>query len=81
MPFHHWAWTALSGHKASSAGPLMASEAIALAAVTFLSRPDLVAEAKAELRRRVGDEVITVISPGINEIMARDPEAFWEARW
>ncbi|MBN9433937.1 MAG: amidohydrolase [Bosea sp.] len=81
VPIHHWAWTALSGHKASSAGPLMASEAIALAAVTFLSRPDLVAEAKAELRRRVGDEVITVISPGINEIMARDPEAFWEARW
>ncbi|MBZ9936789.1 amidohydrolase [Mesorhizobium sp. BR1-1-16] len=81
VPIHHWAWTALSGHASSSPGPLMASEAIALAAVTFLSRPDLVEAAQAELRERVGDEIITVIPPGINEIMASDPTAFWEARW
>ncbi len=81
VPIHHWAWTALSGHPASSPGPLMASEAIAIAAVTFLTRPDLVAAAKAELRQRVGGEEIRVIPPGINEIMARDPAAFWDARW
>ncbi len=81
VPIHHWAWTALSGHRASSPGPLMASEAIALAAVTFLTRPDLVAAAKAELRERVGDEVIKVVPPGINAIMASDPAAFWDGRW
>lgn len=81
VPIHHWAWTALSGHAASSPGPLMASEAIAMAAVTFLTRPDLIAAAKAELRERVGDETILVVPPGINEVMAKDPTAFWEARW
>lgn len=81
VPIHHWAWTALSGHPSSSPGPLMASEAIALAAVTFLARPDLVAAARAELRERVGDHVIEVVPPGINTVMATDPAAFWDARW
>ncbi|WP_224001097.1 hypothetical protein [Aureimonas sp. SA4125] len=81
VPIHHWAWTALSGHPSSSPGPLMASEAMALAAVTFLTRPDLVAAARAELRERVGEETILVVPPGINEVMAKDPMAFWEARW
>lgn len=81
VPIHHWAWTALSGHPASDPGPLMASEAIALAAVELLARPDLIARAKAELAKRAGPQKIKVISPGITQIMRDDPLAFWEARW
>lgn len=81
VPIHHWAWTALSGHPASDPGPLMASEALALAAVALLADPDTVARAKAELAARVGPEQIRVIPPGITRIMQDDPLAFWEARW
>ena len=44
-------------------------------------RPDLVAAAQAELRERVGGERIRVVPPGISEVTAQDPMAFWEARW
>jgi aminobenzoyl-glutamate utilization protein B len=81
VPIHHWAWTALSGHPSSSAGPLMASEALAVAAVRLMAAPDLVAAAKAELARRVAGASIVLPRPGIDEIMATDPAAFWEARW
>ncbi|GEO17349.1 amidohydrolase [Microvirga aerophila] len=81
VPIHHWAWTALSGHPAGSPGPLMASEALAIAAVRLISNPDLVSKANAELKQRVGDEIIKVVPPGINDVMAEDPIAFWEARW
>jgi aminobenzoyl-glutamate utilization protein B len=81
VPIHHWAWTALSGHPAGSPGPLMASEALAIAAVRLISSPDLIGKANAELKQRVGDEIIKVIPPGINDVMAEDPMAFWEARW
>jgi len=81
VPIHHWAWTALSGHPASDPGPLMASEALALAAVDLLAHPEKVARAKAELVARVGPQRIEVIPPGITQIMRDDPLAFWEARW
>lgn len=81
VPIHHWAWTALSGHPSSSPGPLMASEALALAATQLLTRPDLIEDAKAELRRRTGGALITVPETGIKGVMATDPLAFWEARW
>ena len=81
VPIHHWAWTALSGHAAGDAGPLMASEALALAAVDLLIHPDKIAQAKTELAARVGAQQIRVIPPGITQIMQADPLAFWEARW
>ena len=81
VPIHHWAWTALSGHSSSSPGPLMASEALALAAVDLLTRPDTIAAAKQELRQRTCGRSIVVPITGIAEVMARDPAAFWEARW
>jgi len=31
--------------------------------------------------RRVAGASIVLPRPGIDEIMARDPAAFWEARW
>ena len=81
VPIHHWAWTALSGHPASDAGPLMASEALALAAIELLTDPDKIVRAKMELTSRVGPQTIKVIPPGITQIMRDDPLAFWEARW
>ncbi len=81
VPIHHWAWTALSGHPAGDPGPLMASEALALAAVDLLIHPDKIARARAELARRVGPQEIKVIPPGITQVMQTDPLAFWEARW
>jgi aminobenzoyl-glutamate utilization protein B len=81
VPIHHWAWTALSGHPASDPGPLMASEALALAAVDLLARPETIARARSELVSRVGPQTIKVIPPGITQIMRDDPLAFWEARW
>lgn len=81
VPIHHWAWTALSGHAAGDAGPLMASEALALGAVHLLRHPEKIAQAKAELAARVGPQQIKVVPPGINQIMRDDPLAFWEARW
>jgi aminobenzoyl-glutamate utilization protein B len=81
VPIHHWAWTALSGHPSSSPGPLMTSEALAMAAVDLLGRPALIADAKAELRRRTGGQPIIVPKTGIKHVMATDPLAFWEARW
>ncbi len=81
VPIHHWAWTALSGHAASDAGPLMATEALALAAVELLAQPEKIVAARAELARRVGHQKISVVPPGITQIMQTDPLAFWEARW
>jgi aminobenzoyl-glutamate utilization protein B len=81
VPIHHWAWTALSGHPASSPGAMMASEALALAAFMLLANPAHLERAKAELRERVGDQKIKVVPPGIAGIMRADPVAFWEARW
>ncbi len=81
VPIHHWAWTALSGHPASSPGPLMASEALAAAALDLLTRPDTVAAAKAELDERRGGRAVEIPETGIADVMARDPAAFWEARW
>jgi aminobenzoyl-glutamate utilization protein B len=81
VPIHHWAWTALSGHTASDAGPLMASEALALAVVDLMINPNKIAQAKAELAARVGPQQIRVVAPGVSQIMRADPLAFWEARW
>ena len=81
VPIHHWAWTALSGHPASTPGPMMASEALAIGAVRLMADPERVAAAKAELVRRTGGTRISVVEPGISEVMARDPEAFWAADW
>ncbi len=81
VPIHHWAWTALSGHPASDPGPLMASEALALAAVDLLARPETIARARAELASRVGPQTIRVIPSGVTQIMRDDPLAFWDARW
>jgi aminobenzoyl-glutamate utilization protein B len=81
VPIHHWAWTALSGHSASTPGPMMASEALAIAAVQLVSTPSLIEDAKRELSRRT--EGVDIAPPlfGTREILASDPAAFWDASW
>jgi aminobenzoyl-glutamate utilization protein B len=81
VPIHHWAWTALSGHEASDAGPLMTSQALALVALRLLAEPARIVEAKAELARRV--EGIDVDAPrlGAWRTMTTAPQSFWDASW
>ena len=52
VPIHHWAWTALSGHPAGDAGPFLAAQSLALAAIRLLAEPSRVRDAQAELQRR-----------------------------
>ena len=81
VPLHHWGTTALSGHAAGLAGPLMASEALTLTAVELLAEPDIVQVAGRELRRRVGDRRLPPPRYGDFAVMTRAPEAFWSAAW
>jgi aminobenzoyl-glutamate utilization protein B len=81
VPLHHWGTTALSGHPAGLAGPLMASEALALAAVELLADPRVVTEAAQELARRVDGRPLSPPRAGDFAVMTRAPEAFWSATW
>lgn len=81
VPIHHWAWTALSGHPAGTPGPLMASEALAIAGVRLLSEPRLISKAKAELARRTEGVVVTKPRLGAWRTLTTAPESFWSATW
>jgi aminobenzoyl-glutamate utilization protein B len=81
VPLHHWGMTALSGHRAGLAGPLMASEALAVTAVALLAEPGVVRAAQTELARRVGDVPLSRPRYGDFTVMTRAPESFWSAAW
>ncbi|HUQ35159.1 MAG TPA: amidohydrolase [Aestuariivirga sp.] len=81
VPIHHWAWTALSGHRASHPGPLMGAHALALGAVTLLSAPARIAAAKTELAGRVKGKVLSEPRLGAMSTMINDPAAFWDSTW
>lgn len=81
VTIHHWAWTAWSGHPGSGKGALMATEALALAGLTLLATPSLVAGAKAELQRRTGGLDISPPIVGAWRTLTREPERFWDATW
>jgi aminobenzoyl-glutamate utilization protein B len=81
VAIHHWSWTSLSGHRASHAGPLAASHALALAAVQLLAAPDTIREAKAELARRTEGIVLSEPRIGALETLTKNPAAFWSATW
>lgn len=81
VPIHHWAWTALAGHSSSRAGPMMASEALALAAVNLLQQPALIAKALAELKQRRQGRPMSEPRLGAWETLTRNPQAFWNATW
>lgn len=81
VPLHNWALTALSGHPGADPGPLMASEALAIATVGLLARPALIADAHAELRRRTAGMAIGDPPLGGLATMRESPAAFWDATW
>jgi aminobenzoyl-glutamate utilization protein B len=81
VPLHHWGTTALSGHPAGMPGPLMASEALALAAVELLANPRLLTEAAQELAQRVDGRALSPPRAGDFTVMTRAPETFWSATW
>lgn len=81
VPLHNWALTALSGHPASHPGPLMASEALAVAALRLLADPAIIARAQAELAERTKGIELGEPMFGALETMRHRPEAFWNASW
>ena len=81
VPIHHWGWTALSGHSAGDAGPLMAAEALANAAVEILAEPDHAARARQEHDRRIGGVPVDAPRLGAWKTMRQDPHSFWNATW
>lgn len=81
VPIHHWGWTALSGHPAGDAGPLMAAEALATAAIAILAEPALAAQAKAERDDRAKGETLDLPRLGAWTTMRENPQSFWNATW
>ena len=81
IPIHHWAWTALSGNKASEAGPLMVCEALALSIVNLLSNPSVIKKSKKELKERVKGLTLNKPQIGAFETLTKEPEKFWDATW
>ncbi len=81
VPLHHWSYTALSGHPAGFAGPLMASETLALAAVELFTTPDIVESAKAELNQRRAKQSYSRASVGAYKSLTESPESFWDGSW
>ncbi len=81
VPLHNWACSALTGHPASYAGPLMASEALALTTVELMGAPAVLSEAKAELWQRLAGRIIAPPPLGATKTMIEAPERFWDATW
>ncbi|MEE2979937.1 MAG: amidohydrolase [Pseudomonadota bacterium] len=81
IPYHNWAYTALTGHGAGDAGPLMASQGLALATVDLCADPAVIHEAKAELAERVGGATLAAAPYGAFETLTRDPASFWDSTW
>ncbi len=81
VPIHHWAWTALSGNKASNAGPLMVSEALALTIVNLLSNPELIEKSQKELMQKTEGIIIGSPRLGAFKTLTQFPKLFWEGTW
>jgi aminobenzoyl-glutamate utilization protein B len=81
VPLHHWALTALSGHRASYPGPIMAAAVLALGAVELALTPDILTEAKGELARRIAGRPPTPPRAGAKRTLAEDPRSFWDCSW
>tara|TARA_Y100001933_G_scaffold38375_1_gene34375 strand:- start:46 stop:1443 length:1398 start_codon:yes stop_codon:yes gene_type:complete len=81
IPIHHWAWTALSGNKASNPGPIMVCEALALATVNLLKNPIIIEKAKKELTKKTQEIKLENPRLGAFETITKNPEAFWNGTW
>lgn len=81
VPLHNWAFTALSGHPSSHAGPLMASQALAAATLELFQTPDILDTAKAELRHRLNGAKLDAPRIGAWKTMTESPDQFWNGTW
>ncbi len=81
IPIHHWAWTALSGHRCSYRGPLLACRTLAKAALRLLTSPAIIDAAQAELKERTKAVALAEPRLGAYEVLTKDPQAFWDATW
>lgn len=81
VPLHNWAMTALTGYEGSYPGPLMASEALALATVGMLANPQVITDAQQERADRVGDAELGSPRLGAWRTMTENPESFWDGTW
>ena len=81
VPLHNWACSALTGHRASYPGPLMASEALALTTVELMTTASALEAAKTELERRRAGVTIDPPLLGAYRTMTTAPETFWDATW
>lgn len=81
VPIHHWGWTSLSGHPASHPGPLAASQALAIAAVSLLATPGIIALAGQELNARTAGLDVSEPRIGAMATLTGNPAAFWDASW
>jgi aminobenzoyl-glutamate utilization protein B len=81
IPLHNWAFTALSGHPSSHAGPLMASQALAAATLELFQTPDMLDAAKQELRRRTQGATLGTPRLGAWKTMTERPDQFWDGTW
>ena len=81
IPIHNRAWTELSGNKASYPGPLMASEALALTSINLLKNPEILKEAKEELKKKTQNIQITKPRLGAFKTMTQNPKSFWDGTW
>lgn len=81
VPLHNWAFTALSGHHSSFAGPIFASKVLALSAVELLLNPDQIEKAKLELDKRRQELSLSPPRIGAMQTLRSSPESFWEGTW
>ena len=81
IPIHHWAWTALSGNKASNPGPIMVCEALALATVNLFKNPMIIEKAKNELIKKTQEIKLENPKLGAFETITKNPKAFWNGTW
>ena len=81
VTIHHRAWTALSGHEASSPGPLLAAKTLALAAADLATNPEIVASAQSELARRTAGFTLPQPRIGALKTLTENPASFWDGSW
>ena len=81
IPLHHWACTALSGNPAGFAGPLMASNVLALTAAELMTDPDIIGKSKAELAKRTETIDREPARLGAINTLTRSPKTFWDGTW
>ena len=59
----------------------MASEALALTSINLLKNPEILKEAKEELKKKTQNIKITKPRLGAFKTMTQNPKSFWDGTW